>query len=187
MQVPLPGAPPRPGDIWGRQGVEEQARNRHERHNQGLINILIAAAAPLAPRPGHTHSLTLTHTHARTHSIWRQRLSRERSTEKEQNRLILIMLKITVSVFPSVWGASDHFFNAPSQLWSSGLVPRGWRGFRRPAFRPSSRPPGRSWGLGGAPGWRELQSSLCRGDGSSSPAASRRIPEPGHPSRLADG
>lgn len=25
------------------------------------------------------------------------------------------MLKITVSIFPSVWGGTDHFFNVPSE------------------------------------------------------------------------
>lgn len=50
MRGPLPRAPQSPSDIWGRQ----RDGGGGERHNQGLINILIAVVAPLEPRPGHT-------------------------------------------------------------------------------------------------------------------------------------
>lgn len=101
-------APPqgsvRPNDIWGSKGTEEPGAKRH---NQRLINILIAAWAP-----GRLGLDTL------THAIWQQRLS----SEKEQNRLILIVLKITVSIFPSVGEPRSFFYRTFPALLS---VPGG--------------------------------------------------------------
>lgn len=129
------------------------------RLNQDLINILIVAAAPLAPGPGHTRARALTHTlthaHTRTPSIWRQRLSRAREEHRKgAKQTCFNNAKNSRVELPSVWGASHHFFNAPPQLWSSGLVARGWRGFRAPCLPGQAPAPrGCSRGLGGGPGW----------------------------------
>lgn len=119
MQVLLPRALRRPSDIWGRQ---RNGGTGVRRHNQGLINILIAAAAPLAPQPGHTH----------THSIWKQRLSRGEEHRRGANQTYFnSMLKITVATFPSVWGATGH---VSMHLLSSRLH-AWWCGFSPPTLR----------------------------------------------------
>lgn len=65
----LPGLREDPGTFGAGRGTQEPGVKRH---NQDLVNILIAALAPLAPRPGHTC----------IHSVWKQRSSRGEECRK---------------------------------------------------------------------------------------------------------
>jgi hypothetical protein len=86
-----------------------------------------------------------------------------RGERKEQNRLILTMLKITVLILPSVWGATDNFLMR--FLLQAGLPP----------CRRST--PGQPMGLWGIdiPG---PQYPICADTAPAAQAASKRTPDP---------
>lgn len=167
--MPLPRAPLRPGDIWGRP-----ARNGGtgvERHNQGLITILIAAAAPLVPWSGRARA------RARTQSIWKQRLSWGEERRKGAKQTYFNNAKNNRVDIPICLGSHGSFFNAPSQLSSRCRVGRAWSGSGFPAFQAKlSRATRGIWGEGFC--WWNLSVLIYAIETTPPPlSASKRIPD----------